>query len=332
MNHNSKRSFLKWLAAGLAAMSSHRAHSQANATTTWPSKPVRILVGFPAGSSPDLAARAVSDQLGRVLGQPVIIENKPGASGNIAADQVAKARDDHTIGILINGNLTVAKLLNPALPFDPARDFAPLSLLGTAPLVLCTAASAPAGTPAPLMQWLRDLGDKANYGTPGNGTVGHLGMELLKSKTGLLAQHVPFAGNPQVINALIGGQIHAALLPPGLAMPQVQGGKLKAIAVTSPVRSAFAPEVATLRDIGVTGIDLEIWTAFAGPVSLPRAVVDKLSAALVEVARMPDSRSRLLHAGWQTAGTAPEALVNRMKTDTQLLADIIRTRNIRLDS
>lgn len=301
------------------------------ATNPWPTRPVRLLVGFPGGSTPDIAARALSDGLAKALGQPVVVENRPGASGNIAADLVAKATDEHTLGIVINGNLTVAKLLNPATPFDPASDFAPISLLTTAPLVLVTAGSAPGTAPAELLAWAKGLGSAGNYGTPGPGTVGHLGMELLKSKTGIAAAHVPFNGNPAVVTALIGGQIQLALLPPGLAMPQVRAGKLKAIATTAPVRSSLVPELPTLREVGVTGTDLEVWTALVGPASLPPAAVARLSGAVVELLREPEVRSKLLNAGWQAAGTAPEGLANRMRADTTQLAEIIRTRGIKTE-
>ncbi len=304
----------------------------ARAQAAWPDKPLRILVGFPPGSTPDLAARALSDGLAKALGQPVVVDNKPGASGNIAADLVAKSTDQHTVGIVINGNLTVAKLLNPATPFEPATDFAPVSLLTTAPLVLVASGSATGNTPAELLAWAKGLGDKGNYGTPGPGTVGHLGMELLKSKTGIAAVHVPFNGNPAVVTALIGGQIQLSLLPPGLAMAQVKAGKLKAIAVTSPVRSSLAPELPTLRDAGVTGTDLEVWTALVGPASLPPAAVARLSAAVVEVIRQPETRERLLNAGWQAAGTTPEVLASRMRADTAQLGDIIRSQGIKSGS
>jgi len=298
----------------------------------WPSKPLHILVGFPGGSSPDLMARALSDGLAHVLGQAVVVDNKPGASGNIAADQLAKAGDEHTLGVLINGNLTVAKLINPATPFDPAHDFAPISLLGTAPLVLTAANSATGSTPAELLQWARELGDKGNYGTPGNGTVGHLGMELLKSKTGIAAVHVPFPGNPQVANALLSGQIQLSLLPPGIAMPQVRAGKLKAIAVTSPTRSALVPELPTLHEAGITGTDLEVWTALVGPATLPKAIVAKVAAAIAELMRQPETQTRVLAAGWQALGSNPEVLAQRMKADTAMLADIIASRGIKADS
>jgi tripartite-type tricarboxylate transporter receptor subunit TctC len=338
-----RRRLLSLLAAGPAAFTLPTWAQTAGAPRTaaaaaspkalaWPTQPLKILVGFPGGSTPDLAARAISEALSKNLGQPVVVENRPGASGNIAADLVAKARDDHTIGVLINGNLTVAKLLNPKLPFDPAKDFAPLSLIGTAPLLLTVAGTATGSKPAELLHWARSLEAKANYGTPGNGTVGHLGMELIKSKTGITAVHVPYPGNPQVINAMLSGQVHLALLPPGLALPHVRSGKLKAIGLTSPGRSALVTDQPTLRDADVTGADLEIWTAAAAPASMPKPIVAKLSAALVEAIRAPDSRQKLLNAGWQAVGTAPEGLAYRMKADTNQLGGIIMMRGIKADS
>jgi len=336
-----KRRLLSMLAASPAALALPGAWAQARATArpaaaaaplAWPTQPLKILVGFPAGSTPDLAARAISEALAKGIGQTVIVENRPGASGNIAADLVAKSRDNHTIGVMINGNLTVAKLLNPALPFDPVKDFAPLSLIGTAPLLLTVNGSATGRTPIELLHWARSLEGKGNYGTPGNGTVGHLGMELIKSKTGIAAVHVPFAGNPQVINAMLAGQIHLALLPPGLALPHVKSGKLKAIGLTSPGRSALVTDQPTLREADVAGADLEIWTAAAAPAAMPKPVVAKLSAALVEAIRAPESRQRLLNVGWQAVGTAPEGLANRMKADTLQLGGIIMMRGIKADS
>ena len=315
----------------LAACPLLLAAATAGSQPAWPTRPVRLVVGFPGGSSPDVMARALADGLARALGQPVLVDNRPGAAGNIAADQVARSTDGHTLGIVINGNLTVARLVNPATPFDPARDFAPISLLGTAPLVLTAAGDASGSTPAELLQWARRLGDKGNYGTPGNGTVGHLGMELLKSKTGIAAVPVPFPGNPQVVTALLGGQVQLSLLPPGIAMPQVKAGKLKAVAVTSPVRSALVPEVPTLREAGVGGTDLEVWTALVGPASLPRPVVAQVAAAVAEVMRQPDTQARLLAGGWQAVGSTPEVLAQRMKADTALLSGIIASRGIKAE-
>lgn len=328
----SRRDLLALLAATPAALTgpgwAQPGARAAAAAVDWPTGPLKLLVGFPGGSTPDLAARAIADPLGKLLGHNVVVENKPGASGNIAADLLARATDQHTLGVLINGNLTVAKMLNPATPFDPATAFAPLSLIGVAPLVMVVSAAAPGDTPADLLAWARALGDKANYGTPGNGTVGHLGMELIKSKTGIGAVHVPYPGNPQVVNALLAGQLQLALLPPGLAMPHIASGKLKAVGVTSPGRSSLVPTLPSLRDAGVAGAELEIWTAAAAPATLPAPIVAKLGAALVGAIRSDEVRQRLLNVGWQAVGTSPEGLANRMKADTETLGRIIRSRGI----
>jgi tripartite-type tricarboxylate transporter receptor subunit TctC len=300
--------------------------------TAWPTKTVRILVGFPGGSTPDLVARTIAEPLSKALGQPVIVENRPGAAGNIAADQVAKATDNHTIGVMINGNMTIAKLLNPATPYDPAKDLAPISLIGTAPLLLTAATSTPGANAQEFFLAARNAGNKWSYGSPGVGTVGHIGMELLKTKTNIDPVHVPYPGNPQVINAMIAGQVQLALLPPGLATQQVRAGRLKAIGVTSRGRSSLVPEYPSLDEQGITrGFELEIWTAAAAPASMPRALVAKLSQLISGIARTPEVREKLFVQGWQVAGTSAEGLTNRMKQDTALLGGVIQMRNIKAE-
>ena len=301
----------------------------------WPTKTVKLMVGFPAGSSPDLVARALSEPLSKALGQTVIVENHPGAGGNIAADLVAKSTDNHTLGIMINGNLTIAKLLNPKTPFDPAKDLAPISLIGTAPLVLAAPVNTPGLAPGANAQDFlvaaRNGGNKWNYGTPGNGTVAHIGMEYLKVRTQMDPVHIPYSGNPQVITAMLGGQINLSLLPPGLAMPQIRAGKLKAIGVTSVSRSPLVPELPSLTEAGVQNFQLEIWTAAAGPSTLPAPVVARLSALFSEIARSPEMRQKLFTQGWQVAGTSAEGLANRIKSDTRMLGGVIEMRGIKVE-
>ncbi len=301
------------------------------ATLVWPTRVIRLVVGFPGGSSPDLVARAFAEPLSKALGQTVIVENHPGAGGNIAADLVAKSTDGHTIGIMINGNLTIAKLLNPKTPFDPAKDLTPISLIATAPLVLAVPASTPGTDAASFWAAARAAGNQWNYGTPGNGTVAHIGMELLKSRTRIDPVHVPYAGNPQVITALLGGQIQLALLPPGLAMAQIKASKLKAIGVTSSGRSPLVPELPSLSEGGVVDFQLEIWNAAAGPASMPTPVVAKLSALFSDIARSPEMRQKLFAQGWQVAGTSTEGLVRRIKSDTAVLGGVIAQRNIKAE-
>ncbi len=319
------------LALWPSAFAQTRAGSASAQAANWPTKPLRIVVGFPAGSVQDLSARALSESLAKILGQPVIIENKAGASGSIAGDLVAKATDEHTVGIMNNTTLTVVKMLNPATPFDPARDFQPIALIGTQPLVLVVNASASGTTPQQWLQWLRDLGNKASYGSPGAGTPGHLGMELIKGKISSAGVHIPYPGNPQVINALLAGQLQAALLPPGLVMSHIRGGKLKGIAVTTSVRSTQAAELPSMAELGVYNTEMDLWTAMAAPASMPKAIAAKLSAAVIEAIKSPEGRARLVTVGWQPSPSTAEGLAKRIKSDTALFGGIIMMRSIKME-
>ena len=324
------------IALALAALgSAAQSAPAAPATPGWPSKPVRIIVGFPPGSSPDLTARTFSEPLSHALGQPVIVENKVGAGGNIGADAVAKATDGHTIGLFINGNMTIARLINPSVPYDPHKDLAPLSLIGVSPLVL-TAPVAQPGVPAQadaraFLEAARQAGDRWSYGTPGVGTVGHLGTELLKERAGINPVHVPYPGYPQVATAMLGGQLQMALLPPALALSQERAGKLRLIGVTSAGRSTLAPGVPSLAEAGVKDFNLEIWNAFAAPSSLPAPQRARLSAVIADIARSPDVRAKLFQQGWQVVGTSAEGLANRIQADTKALGEVIRTRHIKAE-
>lgn len=297
----------------------------------WPTRPLRIVVGFGGGSSPDFVARTLAGPLSQALGQPVIVENRPGASGNIAASVVAKSTDQHTIGMLINGNLTVAKILNPSTPYDPQTDLSPLSLVCVAPLVLTTRAVGEPASSRQLLDLARQGGERWSYGSPGIGTVGHLGMELLKARSGLAAVHVPYLGNPQVVSDLSSGEIQLALLPPGLAEPQVKAGRLRAIGVTAAARSPLVPDYPSLREVGVSDFELEIWTAAAAPASLPPRIAARLADAIARVTQDPEVQRKLFAHGYQAVGSSPAELARRMKSDTTALGRIIASQGIKLE-
>ena len=295
----------------------------------WPTRPVRILVGFPGGSTPDMSARTLAEPLSRALGQPVIVENRVGASGNIAADLIAKATDDHTLGVVINGNLTSAKQLYAKLPYDPTSDFAPISLLTTAPLMLVAPANLPGG--ADFFTAAQQAGNQWNYGSVGNGSVGHLGMELIKQRSnGMAPVHVPYSGNPQVVTAMLGGQIQMALIPPGIALPHIRSGKLRAIGLTGG-RSLLAPDVPPLTEAGLKNVNLEVWTALIGPARLSRAAQVRLAQEVPRILRDEDTRQKLFAQGWQAVGTSPEGLSSRLKNETAILGNIIQTRGIKIE-
>ena len=328
MHTRPRRPFIKQTVAALllGAMAVAGAAAQ---PTAWPSKPVKILVGFPGGSTPDIAARALADALGKTWGQPVVVENRPGASGNVAADAVAKASDDHTLGVVINGNLTSAKILNPRLPFDPARDFSMISLLATAPLVLVAPANLPSG--AAFVAAARASGDRWSYGSVGIGSVGHLGMEVVKAAIGNLQPvHVPYNGNPAVLTAMLGGQIQMALVPPGLALPQAKAGKLHAIGLTGP-RSTLAPDVPPLTELGLDMNPLEVWVALVGPAGLSPAAKARLARDVPAQVRDEATRQRLFIGGWRAQGSSAEGLAARVQDESRILGAIIRSRGIKLE-
>ncbi len=300
--------------------------AQVQAADHWPHRPVKLIVGFPGGSSPDLVARTLAEPLAKLLGQPVIVENKVGAGGNIGADAVARANDDHTLGLMINGNLTIAKLINPKATYDPLKDLQPVSLIATAPLALAASVQAPGG--AAFFAAARASGKQWSYGSPGIGTVAHIGMELLKARAGIDPVHIPYPGNPQVINAIIGGQIDLALLPPAMAQAQARAGRLRVIGVTSSSRSALVPEYPSLAEAGIANYQLEIWNAVAAPRSLPQPIVDRLAALLSDIARSPEVRAKLFAQGWQVVGSSPEGLANRIRADVKNMGEIIRSQKI----
>jgi len=312
------------LLIAISALSTWASGQNASPTLAWPTKTVRLIVGFPGGSSPDLTARTLAEPLSKALGQPVIVENKVGAGGNIGADYVAKATDNHTLGLMINGNMTTAKLLNPKLSYDPLKDLQPVTLVGVSPLVLMAPLHAPGATAAEFMKAAKAAGDSWSYGSPGVGTVGHIGMELLKARTGIQAVHVPFPGYAQVAGGMVGGLLQLSMLPPAQAIAQVKGGKLRAIGVTSSGRSSLAPDYPSMSEAGVPNFNLEIWNAVAAPKNLPAPIVAKLAKLISEISRTPEVRQKLFQQGWQVVGTSPEGLANRIQSDTALYGDVIK--------
>jgi tripartite-type tricarboxylate transporter receptor subunit TctC len=326
--HPLQRDRLRWLAAAALAAPCRWAAGALPPPAAWPTRTVRLLVGFPGGSTPDIAARVLAEALAPAWGQTVLVDNRPGAAGNIAAEQVARAGDDHTLGLVINGNLTTARRLNPRLGFDPARDFSLISLLATAPLVLVGAAGEPAG--AAFLAAARAAGGRWNYGSVGMGSVSHLGMELLKRRAGFQATHVPYSGNPAVLTALIGGQVQAALVPPGLALAQVRAGKVQAIGLTGG-RSTLAPEVAPLADIGLPADELAVWVALVGPAGLSAPARLRLAQDVPGLLRQPETRQRLFSAGWQAQGSSAEGLQRRVKDEAGVLGDIIDRLGLRAE-
>lgn len=324
-----RRRLIQGLAlGGLPAMLGAPAQA---ATAAWPRKSIRLVVGFPPGSSPDALARTVADPLGALLQQSVIVDNKVGATGAIGVDAVARATDEHTIGLTGNGPLTTAKLLNPSTPYEFHRDLRSISLLASSPFVLVGPVTAPATDTASLLAYAKAQGERLSYGSVGVGSGGHLAMELLKTITGIKPVHVPFPGFPQVATAMMGGQIDLAFMVPSVALPQARAGRLRIYGISSASPFPAFSEIPPIQDaLGRHAFDITSWNAIFGPASMPAAIAQRISEMLSRVVRTPDIRQRLFDQGWQAMGTAPEAMTRRVREDTAMWADVIRltgTRN-----
>ena len=301
------------------------------ADEAWPTKPLRIIVGYASGSSPDVQARLLAEPLARALGQAVVVENRPGAGGNIGADVIAKAEDGHTIGVIGNGPLTSSPFLYAKLPYKPATDFAPIALIGSAPLVWVTAKSATERSVAASISLLQIEGDKQAYGSVGAGSGGHLGMELIKQAMKIQPLHVPFNGGPAILNAILGGQVQMALLPTSTVNPLLQAGKLEALAVSSAQRSPLAPMLLSMQEIGAKDINIEVWNAVMAPARMPAEHQARLSLELEKILTSREMRQKLFLQGWRVDDVSAKGLALRIQQDTRTYRDIIERNRIQID-
>lgn len=288
----------------------------------WPSEPVRILVGYPPGSSPDSVARLLAPALSRELGQAVLVENKAGANGTIAAAALARSDDQHLISIAPQAPLTVARLLNPKLLYDPAADLQPVTLLGTTPFLLVAGPSAGSDTLDRLVSSGKAAGKRWSYGSSGNGSAAHLGMELFMRQVGWQAQHVPYQGNPPLVTALLSEEVQSALLPPSIVMPHVAAGRLRALAVMGS-QSILAAGVPSIAEVGVRDLEVEGFVALITHRRMPAASLRKLEHSTISLVRSPDLRQQLFALGWKVIGAGAEILRQRIAQETRQYASII---------
>jgi tripartite-type tricarboxylate transporter receptor subunit TctC len=295
------------------------------AAETWPARPVRIIVPFPPGSSPDLIARMLTDRLAQALGQPVIVENKPGAGGNLGTGLVARAAPDgYTLGLSIPGPLAVNTVLYRKMDYDPFKDLAPITLVALSPNVLVVDPRLGVNTVKEFIDYVKARPGKLNYGSVGNGSASHLTMELLKMRSGMDIVHVPYPGSPQVNTAIVSGQIQAGFVVPATAMPLAHAGRLKALAVTSSVRSVVVPELPTVAEAGFPGFESSAWIGIVAPARTPSPIVERLSHELVKIVRSQELREKMLRVYFQPVGTAPEGLSNLMRAERDRWSKVIR--------
>ncbi|RZT39243.1 Bug family tripartite tricarboxylate transporter substrate binding protein [Cupriavidus agavae] len=304
----------------------------AHAAPAYPSKPIRVIVPFPAGGGTDIIAREVTNKVAMATGWTFVVDNKPGSGGNLGVDAAAKApADGYTIVLGQTSNLAINPTLFSHLPYDPLKDLAPISLVASAPLVLATPVNSPYKTVADLVQAGKAKPGKLNIASPGNGTVAHLSGELLQKTAGVKFTHVPYKGTAQAVNDLIGGQVDLYFSSVPTLLAHIRNNKVRALAVTSARRVDDLPQVPTIAESGYPGFEAATWFGFVAPAATPKDVIARLNAEFNKALQTPDLAKKLSDQGAVVLGGTPEAFGARIRQDITRWAAIVKESGTKLD-
>jgi tripartite-type tricarboxylate transporter receptor subunit TctC len=300
-------------------------------TDTYPSRPIKIVVAFTAGGTTDIIARIVGKKLTDAWGQQVIIDNRPGAGGNLGSNVVAKSPPDgYTLLIGSVGPLAINATLYPNMPYDHLKDFVPICLVASVPNMLVVHPSVPVHSVKDLVDLARAKPGTLNYGSTGNGTTGHLSGELMNERAGINLVHVPYRGATAVTD-LLGGQVQLMFATIPSVIQHVRAGTLRAIAVTSSRRSPALPEIPTIAETGYPGFEAGSWFGFVAPTGTPEPIVRKLHAQIAAIVRMPDINEQLASQGADPVGSTPEEFGQYMRSETEKWAKVVKASGIRLE-
>jgi tripartite-type tricarboxylate transporter receptor subunit TctC len=330
-----RRSVLRALPA-LSAMSALVALTTAPgpaAAQAWPGKPIRLVIPFPAGGATDIVGRLLAQKLGAALGQQVVIDNKPGAGGTIGADLVAKApADGHTLLLATSSTHSIGPALNPKMPYDAFKDFAPIAQVANAPSVLVVGAGFPKGNALDLIRTLKANPGKYNFGSSGIGTYPHLSAEMFKWRAGgLYVVHIPYRGTGLVVTDLIAGQITFLMDSIVSAQTHIRDGRVRALAVTGAQRSSSLPDVPTFTELGVPGLAFSNWFGFFAPAGTPGDVVQRLNRELNAIMRSPDVADRLRQLGADPVTGTPEAFAKVIRDEHDSWKAVIQRAGIKAE-
>jgi tripartite-type tricarboxylate transporter receptor subunit TctC len=302
------------------------------ADAPYPNKPIRLVVPFPPGGSTDVVARLLSVELKNELGQTVIVDNKPGAGGNIGGDNVAKsAPDGYTLLLAAAGPTVINPSLYSKMPYDPAKDLAPVTMLEREHNLMVINPAIPAKTVKEFIEYAKSRPGEINFGSPGNGSPAHLGGELLNQMAGIKMQHVPYKGSAPAVTDLIAGHIAMMVDNMPALLPHVQSGKLRALAVASEKRASAAPDVPTVDESGAKGYVIPAWKGLMVPAGTPREIIDKLHNAVTKILAKPEVRKRLVDIGAEPVGDTPEQFAASIKSETAWWAKLVKSTGTKLD-
>ena len=308
------------------------ARTAATADAPWPTKPIRLVVPGGPGGVIDVRARWLADRLGPALGQPVVVENRTGAGGNIGMEHVARsAPDGYTLAIVHQGTMAMNPHLYPRTGYDALADFVPITRLGMGPLMLAVPADSPAKSAADLIRIAKARPGQLSFGSPGNGTPPHLASELFKRLAGIDVLHVPYKGGGQETQALVAGQIDFTIEGLNVQIPQVKGGRLRALAVTSAARMPLLPDVPTLAEAGAPGYEFVGWVGIAAPAATPPAIIDRLYRAIAAVESTAEARDWFAAVGAEPGVIAPDAFAAMVRAEYAHWGRVIRDAGIRLE-
>jgi tripartite-type tricarboxylate transporter receptor subunit TctC len=311
--------------AALLALSPVGLHAQ-----SYPAKALRMMVPFPAGGGSDTMGRAIGQKLAERFGQPVVVENRPGAAGSIGADVVAKAAPDgYTILLGSTSELVQYPNVNPKIPYDPMRDFAPITLVGTVPLVMVVHPSLPAKSVKELVALTKSRPGQVNFSSAGNGSTTHLAVELFALMSGARMTHVPYRGSPQAVGDLVAGHVQLGIPTMPAALPFVKAGRLRALGISSAKRTPVLPDVPTLQEAGVRGYEADLWTGMLAPAGTPESVLSKLHAEIAHATTLPSVKETLARQGAIAASSTPQAFSAFMKSELAKWARVVKTANVR---
>jgi tripartite-type tricarboxylate transporter receptor subunit TctC len=292
---------------------------------TFPSRPVRLIVPFPVGSTPDIVGRTLGQKLAESWGQPVVVENKPGAGGNIGTAEAARAlRDGYTLLIGSNGPIAVNPTLYKDLPYSPAKDLKPISLLAAAPQVLVVHPSVPATDLKQFVEYARANPDKLSYGSVGAGSASHLTMELLKSQAKIALVHIPYKGFPPAVQDLLSGQIQATFAIVPAVLPQIRSGRLKALAVTSAKRTPLARDIGTVAEQGFPYFDATAWQGLLSPAGIPPDAFERIAKETQKAMRLADVKQILESQGFEVIGSSPQEYETFLRAEREKWAKVVR--------
>jgi tripartite-type tricarboxylate transporter receptor subunit TctC len=302
------------------------------AQSDYPNRPVRLVVQYPPGGSPDLVARVLATKLGESLGQQVVVENRAGANGNIATDLVAKAAPDgYTLLLASDGPIVINPSLYAKLPFDPLADLAPVTLATAAAFLLLAAPDFPAASVVELVKLARAQPGRYNFASSGNGSQHHLAGELLNTLGGIKLVHVPYRGFGPAVADVMGGKVELVFGSVPAAVGHVKGGKLKALGITSARRYAGLPETPTLIEAGLAGFEINAWFGVMAPAGVPRPIVERVHAEAVKALRAPDVAARFDAQGMDVIAAGPDAFAARIRADTRLWANVVKQSGAKLE-